>query len=77
METKDYLELLKEQQGMGQPRARTGGSTACACPNKNCKNYSRPLPKTRGEPCNQTKCRICGTPLSGVGTTGSKIPSGK
>ncbi|MFH1623577.1 MAG: hypothetical protein ABID54_00285 [Pseudomonadota bacterium] len=63
----------KEQKGQGKAPAGAGGTDGCACPNAKCSEYKKAVSHERGVPCNKIKCSVCGTPLTGVGTVGSKL----
>jgi len=67
------LDSFLEQMGQGKERARTGGTDYCVCPNPKCKMFKRKIKHPRSIPCNKMKCIVCKTPLTGVGTVGSKV----
>ena len=67
------INTFLEQQGQGKGKAGTGGTDKCACSNPKCNNFKKAIGHPRSIPCNKMKCRVCGKPLTGVGTSGSKI----
>lgn len=67
------IDSFLEQMGQGKGRMGAGGTDKCACPNPKCKNYKKAIGHPRSIPCNKMKCLVCKTPLTGVGTPGSKV----
>ena len=67
------IDNFLEQQGQGKNRMGTGGTDKCTCPNPKCKMFEKHIGHPRSIPCNKMKCIVCKTPLTGVGTSGSKI----
>ena len=74
---KKTASLAIEALGKGGGREGKGGADNCACPNKKCSEYGKPVSHTRGTPCNKMTCKKCGTALTGLGAPKSKIKETK
>ena len=70
---KEMVSSVKEALGKGGGREGKGGASNCTCPNKKCTQYGKPVPHTRGTPCNTMKCTKCGTALTGLGAPKGKV----
>ena len=55
--------------GGSRPDTKT---EACACENKSCELFGRPVPKESNIPCSTMKCTSCGFPLINIEDVGSK-----
>lgn len=70
---KEIVSSVKEALGKGGGREGKGGASNCACPNKKCTEYGKPVSHTRGTPCNTMKCTKCGSALTGLGAPKGKV----
>ena len=61
-------QLVMEALGKGTGPEGVGGTDTCICP-----ECDETVPHKRGVPCNEIKCPKCKTPMTGVGTPGSKV----
>ena len=70
---KEIASLVVEALGKGGGPEGKGGADNCTCPNKKCSEYGKPIPHTRGTPCNTMTCKKCKTALTGLGAPKGKV----
>jgi len=66
------LSKIVEQLTSGGPRAGAGRTEACACENKTCELFGKPVKRQNDILCSTMKCTSCGLTLANIEDVGSK-----
>ena len=66
------LRKIIEQLTAGGPRAGVGRTDACACENKTCELFGKPISREENMICSTMKCTLCGLSLANIEDVGSK-----